>query len=203
MSRPAELVQRAKQLAQLANFQFGRNSVVPTAGGSPLTPTMPAIAGFTQPAAPAPALAIVEAPAARLVEPLRGLDAAVLPASLTPAPQLNLSPVTPVTAPATKTTEQKLEEFYGVKQIGDDVVFRARFAEAKKVMIAGDFNNWTPVSTPMQPAGRPGEWKMRLPLSKGRYRYRLVVDGKWITDPNNQIVEANQFGELNNVVEVD
>jgi len=31
----------------------------------------------------------------------------------------------------------------------------------------------------------------------------LVVDGKWLTDPNNQVVEANQFGELNNVVEVD
>ena len=55
----------------------------------------------------------------------------------------------------------------------------------------------------MQPSGRPGEWKMRLPLSKGRYRYRLVVDGKWMTDPNNQYVEANQFGELNNIVEVD
>jgi 1,4-alpha-glucan branching enzyme len=102
-----------------------------------------------------------------------------------------------------KTTEQKLEEFYGVKQIGEDVVFRAKFSEAKKVLIAGDFNNWTPVSTPMQPSGRPGEWKMRLPLGKGRYRYRLVVDGKWVTDPNNQFVEANQFGELNNVVEVD
>jgi chromosome partitioning protein len=202
LSRPAELVQRAKQLAQLANFQFGRNSVMPS-GGSPLTPTMPAIAGFTQPAAPAPALAIVEAPPSRLVEPRRGLDAAVLPASLAPAPKLNLSPITPITAPAPKkTTEQKLEEFYGVKQIGDDVVFRARFAEARKVMIAGDFNNWTPVSTPMQPAG-PGEWKMRLPLGKGRYRYRLVVDGKWMTDPNNQVVEANQFGELNNIVEVD
>ena len=40
-------------------------------------------------------------------------------------------------------------------------------------------------------------------LRPGRYRYRLVVDGKWITDPNNQYVETNQFGELNNVVEVE
>src|SRR5438874_8435592 len=29
LSRPAELVQRAKQLSQLTNFQFGRNSVAP------------------------------------------------------------------------------------------------------------------------------------------------------------------------------
>jgi chromosome partitioning protein len=101
-----------------------------------------------------------------------------------------------------KNTEQKLEEFYGVKQIGEDVVFRSKFSQAKKVLIAGDFNNWTPVSTPMQPADEPGEWRMRLPLSPGKYRYRLVVDGQWVTDPNNQYVEANQFGELNNVVEV-
>src|SRR6476660_966323 len=33
MSRPAELVQRARQLAQLTNFQFGRNSVA-TANGN-------------------------------------------------------------------------------------------------------------------------------------------------------------------------
>ncbi len=32
LSRPAELVQRAKQLAQLANFQFGRGTVPTPAG---------------------------------------------------------------------------------------------------------------------------------------------------------------------------
>jgi len=42
-----------------------------------------------------------------------------------------------------------------------------------------------------------------LPLKPGRYRYRLIVDGVWMTDPNNNYVEANQFGELNNVIEVE
>src|SRR5215218_704871 len=46
LSRPAELVQRAKQLAQLSNFQFGRNTV----------PTQPATQAQAQPAA-APAVA--------------------------------------------------------------------------------------------------------------------------------------------------
>jgi hypothetical protein len=50
---------------------------------------------------------------------------------------------------------------------------------------------------------KPGVWRTRLKMSAGRYRYRLVVDNKWITDPNNQYVEVNQFGELNNVVDVD
>jgi 1,4-alpha-glucan branching enzyme len=113
----------------------------------------------------------------------------------TPAPR-----VQPV---AVKSTAQKIEEFYGVKQVGEEVVFAARFDNARKVLIAGDFNGWLPISTPMHTNGTPGSWRTTLPLPPGRYRYRFVVDGKWVTDPNNQYVEANQFGELNNVVEVD
>jgi hypothetical protein len=120
-----------------------------------------------------------------------------------PAPTPVPSPApAPVSAPI-RTTAQKLEDFYGVKQVGDEVVFAARFEDAKKVLIAGDFNNWTPASTPMTSSPIPGMWRMSLPLPRGRYRYRFVVDGKWVTDPNNQYVETNQFGELNNVVEVD
>ncbi|MDP9173744.1 MAG: AAA family ATPase [Planctomycetota bacterium] len=107
-----------------------------------------------------------------------------------------------LTAP-TKTTAQKIQEFYGVKQVGDEVMFAAKFSEAKKVLIAGDFNNWSPMSTPMMKRSRPGDFYVSLPLRPGRYRYRFVVDGRWMTDPNNNYVEANQFGELNNVIEVD
>ncbi len=71
------------------------------------------------------------------------------------------------------------------------------------MLIAGDFNNWSPMSTPMVNRGKPGEFWTCLPLQPGRYRYRFVVDGKWMTDPHNKYVEVNQFGELNNVIEVD
>ena len=59
------------------------------------------------------------------------------------------------------------------------------------------------MSTPMHTNGRPGVWTTKVPLARGRYRYRLVVDGKWMTDPNNKYVEVNEFGEMNNIVEVD
>jgi hypothetical protein len=111
-----------------------------------------------------------------------------------------IATMAPPTKP--KTTAQKIEEFYGVKQVGDEVMFAARFEGAKKVLIAGDFNNWSPMSTPMITNGTPGVWTSRLPLQPGRYRYRFVVDGKWMTDPHNTYVETNQFGELNNIVEV-
>ena len=173
LSRPQELVQRAKQLAQLTTQQFGKSAL-------PATP----MATSPMPVASNGNLTL-EAQTTRMESMGLGLVDQTAP-FMTPVVQ--------------KTTEQKLCEFYGVKQIGDEVVFAAKF-DARKVLIAGDFNNWSPMSTPM--AGQSGEWSTRLPLQKGRYRYRFVVDGKWMTDPHNNYVETNQFGELNNVVEVD
>jgi 1,4-alpha-glucan branching enzyme len=103
--------------------------------------------------------------------------------------------------PVERTTEQKIDDFYGIKQLGTEVLFSAHFEQASQVMIAGDFNGWNPVS-PLQMV-RAGDWRVKLPLAPGRYRYRFIVDGKWMTDPHNTYVEANQFGELNNVVEVE
>jgi chromosome partitioning protein len=174
LSRPAELVQRAKQLAQLTNFNFGRTSLSPSANGN----------GSAASAAPANGNGHTPPTAPRIAE----IEARPAPSGSAPAP---------------KTTAQKIEEFYGVKQVGDEVIFSAKFAGAKKVLIAGDFNNWSPMSTPMITSDSPGVWVTKLPLPPGRYRYRLIVDGQWMTDPNNQYVETNQFGELNNVIEVD
>jgi len=196
LSRPAELVQRAKQLAQLANFQFGRGTVpAPTGPATPAPETKPFIR-------PEPVKAGSPATITRASE--MGLDD--LDDAITSDDSSGNGGVATLTAPAAiakpKTTAQKIEEFYGVKQVGDEVMFAARFEGAKKVLIAGDFNNWSPMSTPMITSETSGVWISKLPLFPGRYRYRFVVDGKWMTDPNNSYVETNQFGELNNIVEV-
>ena len=221
MSRPQELVQRARALAQLANYQFGKNAV-PTIPAAPSAGQIPAVQmpgvqtpPGQMPAVQMPAMATVaaSAPAIPASAPLFGTGvqriaaqafasapvSAAAAASVAPQPQQLLQPQQqqPV-----RTTEQKLADFYGVKQTDDGVVFSARFDQARQVLIAGDFNNWTPASTPM--FHQPGSgWVMKLPLAPGRYRYRLVVDGKWQTDPHNDYVETNQFGEMNNVVEVE
>ena len=176
LSRPAELVQRAKQLAQLTTMQFGKNAMAPAMSNAALAPL-----------AASPAPVTLESPTR-----MQSMGLADSPASPAIDNSLSIPP-----------TEQKLADFYGVKQMGEEVIFAARFNEARKVLIAGDFNNWSPMSTPMHTASRPGEWVTQLPLQPGRYRYRFVVDGKWMTDPHNAYVETNQFGELNNVVEVD
>lgn len=205
LSRPAELVQRAKQLAQLTNFQFGRGTV-----------------NLQQPQPTTNDLTIeIDADLTSSGSSfLRGNGLSnvngngnghhpriEIPESLS-AGTLSTGSLSAMTMPVdtstalVKTTAQKIEEFYGVKQVGEEVTFAAKFESAKKVLLAGDFNNWMPLGTPLK-SDRPGVWKMSLPLPPGRYRYRFVVDGKWMTDPHNQYVEANQFGELNNVIEVD
>jgi chromosome partitioning protein len=212
LSRPAELVQRAKQLAQLANFQFGRTnsqqSLAMPITNPPTNPTptpAPESKPFTKPEPVRNAATLSRAAEMGLdldESPTSGgyissggaLAVATAPMPTLVKPRLDLS-IQP-------TTEQKIEAFYGVKQIGDQVLFAARFEHASKVLIAGDFNNWSPMSTPMINSETPGLWITKLPLFPGRYRYRFIVDGKWMTDPNNTYVESNQFGELNNIVEV-
>jgi chromosome partitioning protein len=175
LSRPAELVQRAKQLSQLTNFQFGRNAI--PSGAAPATAA--ATAGT------AVASAGSAAPQQHLEQPRVGANGAAAETT------------------AEARIQQKIDEFYGVKQQGDEVIFAVRFDEAKKVLIAGDFNGWSQMGTPLHTNGRPGVWTTKLPLPRGRYRYRLIVDGQWMTDPNNKYVEVNEFGEMNNIVEVD
>ncbi|HEX8916354.1 MAG TPA: AAA family ATPase [Humisphaera sp.] len=198
MSRPQELVQRARALAALTNYQFGKNAVPtipqggPAANGGPAMPATPGIAPAATPALAGSGYGGIQRVAA---------PGHVAPAG-TAAHAAGGGTAVATLAPVARTTDQKLADFYGVKQTADGVMFAARFENARQVLIAGDFNNWLPASTPM--FHRPdGAWTMQLPLQRGRYRYRFVVDGQWRTDPCNQYVETNQFGELNNVVEVE
>jgi chromosome partitioning protein len=106
----------------------------------------------------------------------------------------------------TKTTEkkdidEKLNEFYGTRQFGNSIRFVTLYPRAQKVQIAGDFNNWKPQQTVMQP-GKDGKWELALELAPGKYRYRMVVDGQWQQDPYNENTELNPFGEYNSILEV-
>lgn len=110
----------------------------------------------------------------------------------------------PLPAPAASDDEiqEKIAAIYGVKPTAEGVLFIAHAPGARTVQLAGDFNNWTPEATVMQPNGCESSFRALLPLGPGRYRYRYVVDGRWLNDPHNAHVEANPFGELNSVVEV-
>ena len=59
-------------------------------------------------------------------------------------------------------------------------MFVSLYPRAERVEIAGEFNNWQPNQHPLKKVSENGVWQIKLPLGKGRYRYRLVVDGSWL-----------------------
>lgn len=73
-----------------------------------------------------------------------------------------------------------------------------KFAAAKNVFLAGDFNGWSPNAQPMQKKGE--EWIVTVHLSPGKHVYKFVADGEWIKDPGNKLWEENEFGTGNSVL---
>jgi len=69
---------------------------------------------------------------------------------------------------------------------------------ARKVYISGTFNNWSTSKTPMKPV--VGGWMVDLKLKPGKYVYKFIVDGQWITDPSNKLREPGDAGSDNSVV---
>jgi chromosome partitioning protein len=103
--------------------------------------------------------------------------------------------------PFALTIEEKLSDYYGVNQINEAIVFVTLYPRAKKVQVAGDFNNWQPEKTDMQKVGTSGIWQTRIKLPPGKHQYRLVVDGQWQQDPYNEKCVLNPFGGFNSIVE--
>ncbi|MHC5156914.1 MAG: AAA family ATPase [Planctomycetota bacterium] len=112
-----------------------------------------------------------------------------------PKPQKQQQPIA--------SLDEKLSDFYGVRQLDGHVVFSTIYPRAQKVQIAGDFNEWNPENTTLDCVDENGKWQLTMPLNKGLYRYRLVVDGQWQQDPYNDWIEMNPFGEFNSVLNVE
>lgn len=83
--------------------------------------------------------------------------------------------------------------------LAGNTTFRLKGYEiARFVNLAGSFNDWK-ASTIM--CGREGaEWVCRVELKPGKYLYKFIVDGDWITDPGNPQTEGDENGNNNSVV---
>ncbi len=62
------------------------------------------------------------------------------------------------------------------------VVFSINAPEAESVLLAGEFNDWTPL--PMT-RSEDGQWTTRVGLEPGDYAYKFIVDDVWLFDPAN------------------
>jgi hypothetical protein len=109
-------------------------------------------------------------------------------------PQVELSQIVKEVDEIVQTKNGRL------KEIKIHVEFKLIASEAKSVAVAGIFNGWDPKKTPLEEVG--GAWHAKVELPRGRYEYRFVIDGQWVTDPNARESVPNPFGSVNSVVSV-
>ena len=86
--------------------------------------------------------------------------------------------------------------------VNPNYAFRLKgYGTAKKIIVAGDFNQWNPTSFVMTSSG--DEWVFPVRLSVGKHLYKFIVDGEWIKDPQNKLWEQNEHGTGNSIVWID
>jgi 1,4-alpha-glucan branching enzyme len=98
--------------------------------------------------------------------------------------------------PAGEKPEKPKEQREKAKE--KTVEFRLSMPQAYTVSVVGTFNNWDIKKTPMQKDATG--WKANIPLAPGRYEYRFVADGQWLSDPNAKESVGNDFGSTNSVL---
>lgn len=72
------------------------------------------------------------------------------------------------------------------------------FEEAGQVFLAGSFNQWREKELAMVRVG--DQWMITIPLAGGKHHYKFIVDGQWMTDPDNPVLEDDGFGIKNSVL---
>ncbi|MBV7267625.1 hypothetical protein [Winogradskyella luteola] len=71
------------------------------------------------------------------------------------------------------------------------------FQDAETVILSGDFNDWSEDNYKMEKINDC--WTYSIRLSGGKYHYKFIVDGEWITDPYNTVKEYDGKGHINSV----
>lgn len=75
-------------------------------------------------------------------------------------------------------------------------------AAASEVFLAGEFNSWSPGADRMSDDDGDGVFELTLDLAEGVYKYKFVVDGTWIVDPNATETVDDDHGGLNGLLYV-
>ena len=89
--------------------------------------------------------------------------------------------------------------FNSVLKVTKEIQFSLNgFANAKKVILAGSFNDWNEKNTKMQKTATG--WAINLQLTGGKHFYKFIVDGEWIVDPLNPYEEKDGKGNINSVL---
>jgi len=89
-------------------------------------------------------------------------------------------------------------------QLGEEegiAQFVGRFPGARSVNVVGSFNDWGPVSIPLEDRNHDGVWQAIVVLPAGTHEYMFVVDGeRWVVDPLAGRFVEDGFGRENSVL---
>ncbi|MBN3039139.1 MAG: AAA family ATPase [Candidatus Omnitrophica bacterium] len=69
-----------------------------------------------------------------------------------------------------------------------------------EVYVVGEFNEWRKHRNFQLKKVDDGTWSISLPLKRGTYRYKFIVDNEWINDPSNSLQENDAFGGKNSIL---
>ncbi|HEX6053504.1 MAG TPA: isoamylase early set domain-containing protein [Gemmatimonadaceae bacterium] len=82
-----------------------------------------------------------------------------------------------------------------------EVRFRFVVRSATRVAVAGDFNDWNPTATPLQPTGDGNVWSAVVRVRPGRHQYAFVVDDSvWVIDATAPRAPETEFGGESSVL---
>ncbi len=88
--------------------------------------------------------------------------------------------------------------------IGDAHWFKLQgFQQASEVILSGTFNDWNEHELKMHFNKMKGQWEFPYHLPPGKHAYKFIVDGIWMTDPDNQYSEHNREGTYNSIIWVE
>jgi len=75
---------------------------------------------------------------------------------------------------------------------------------ANSVSVAGDFNGWSHVATPLK-RNESGLWSTEIVVPRtGQLEYKFIINGqRWIEDPSNGMKAPNNYGGLNSVLVIE
>lgn len=94
--------------------------------------------------------------------------------------------------------ENEYDGYNSIIDVQKNVKFQlCDFEDAKTVILSAEFNNWTESESKMTKID--GCWVYNQRLSGGKYHYKFIVDGTWITDPANTVKEYDGEGHINSV----
>jgi hypothetical protein len=83
------------------------------------------------------------------------------------------------------------------------VRFELQAPDARRVALAGSFNEWNDSTIVFTRGGAAGVWAVTIALPPGRYQYLFVVDGeRWMPDPGAHAQVEDEFGQQNSLLVV-